>query len=360
MLMCLALVSVATVVMACAAKAGDPAVHFPGQDWDAKSPADAGVDGDKLQAVISMLCEPSQNRSLGPTQEAADFTGVAIKDGCLIATWGKPDYKFDWFSSSKPVLATLLLLAVQEGRLASVDDRLADHGWDLSPKDQSMTYAHLANMTSGYSLPDKPGAAYAYNDYGIRLYAVALDRIFSGEGLNPPAARLLGQLQLQDGDVFSNTNLHVKTSARDFARIGWLWMNRGHWNGQQVLERRFFDQYCRPHVPPELPVSAGKEIDDYLKIGTYGGNNNQHTYGPGLYGFNWWFNQPVPGLGRRNWPAAPPDTFASLGFGGNNMYMFRGSGLLVAARGNWGKSNTDVPTSRTSQIHTVLLEAVKA
>jgi len=360
MFMCLGLVFAAAFAMAFAAMASEPTVYFPRRTWDMKSPADAGVDPSRLQAAIDLLCEPAQNRALGPTQEAADFTGCAIKDGYLIATWGRSDYKYDWKSSSKPMLATLLFFAVQEGKLSSVDDRLADHGWNLSEKDQSMTYAHLANMTSGYSLPDRPGAAYAYNDYGIRLYAVALDRIFGGQGLNPPAARLFGDLQLQDGDVFNNENLHVKTSARDFARIGWLWMNRGLWNGKQVLERRFFDQYLSPHVPPELAISAGKEIDDYLKIGTYGGNNNQHTYGPGLYGFNWWFNAPVPGLGRRNWPVAPPDTFASLGFGGNNMYMFPGRGLLVAARGNWGASNVQPADSRVSQIHRLLLEAVKA
>ena len=38
--------------------------------------------------------------------------GVVIRDGFLVKTWGKPDRRADWASAAKPVMSTLLLLAV--------------------------------------------------------------------------------------------------------------------------------------------------------------------------------------------------------------------------------------------------------
>ena len=75
----------------------------------------------------------------------------------------------------------------------------------------------------------------------------------------------------------------------------------------------------RPQVPGDLPQTEKAETDDYLKIGSYGGGSDHFTkYGPGIYGFNWWFN----GYGRlhpeqRTWPDAPAEIFMSIGFGGN-------------------------------------------
>ena len=42
-----------------------------------------------------------------------------------------------------------------------------------------MTFRHLADMTSGYGRPERPGEAFAYNDYAIQLYQLTLfDRVF--------------------------------------------------------------------------------------------------------------------------------------------------------------------------------------
>ena len=59
-----------------------------------------------------------------------------------------------------------------------MNDLIENQGWDLIAKDAPMTFAHLANMTSGYARGEAPGAAWAYNDYAIKLYAVTLfDRV---------------------------------------------------------------------------------------------------------------------------------------------------------------------------------------
>jgi hypothetical protein len=66
------------------------------------------------------------------------------------------------------------------------------------------------------------------------------------------------------------------------------------------LPTTLYDAYIRPQVPADLPRTRSKS-EDYLKTGTYGGGTDHTPYGPGVYGFNFWFNEkyprePVPGV----------------------------------------------------------------
>ncbi|MEQ1826811.1 MAG: serine hydrolase domain-containing protein, partial [Pirellula sp.] len=139
------------------------------------------------------------SRDLGPS-EILEFTkrvggdGCVVQDGVIIASWGDPNRTGDWASAAKPVLSTLLLLAVQEGKLASLDSKVKDVGWQLSEKDSEMTFRHLANMVSGYACAEPPGAAWGYNDFAIQLYAKSLEKVF-GESLEQVIRTRLAALQ---------------------------------------------------------------------------------------------------------------------------------------------------------------------
>jgi CubicO group peptidase (beta-lactamase class C family) len=165
-------------------------------------------------------------------------------------------------------------------------------------------------------------------------------------------------LQFQDGDLL-NAKGRVVTSPRDFARIGWFWMNRGNWNGRQLLPRRFFDQYMSPQVPQSMPVSMTTKADDYLKIGSYGGKPKPAEWGPGKYGFNWWFNVPEGDSATPILPDVPADTILATGIGGNFMILMPGPDLLVAARGDWGHIRTNKERIQLNANLKLLVEAAR-
>lgn len=301
-------------------------VVFPGAEWQFKQPHELGLDAARLDAVAAAL----------------GGRGCAIKCGYVVKAWGPQAQKGDWASSAKPVLSTLLMFAVHEGRAAGFDQRLVDFGWELAPKDRTMTLRHLANMMSGYARPESPGQAWAYNDYAIQLYQKTLfDRIFRAapeEVFHDP--RRFGALQLEDGFDFRPSNRRMRASVRDFARVAWFWLNRGTWNGKQLLPRSYFDTNMKPQVPGDLPLSREAKTDDYLQIGTYGGESNHFSdAGPGTYGFNWWFNDAGPQDRQAlTWPDAPRDTFMAIGRGGNcSAMMTELQFVVVAADADWGQ-----------------------
>jgi hypothetical protein len=196
-------------------------------------------------------------------------------------------------------------------------------------------------MTSGYARPEKPGEAWSYNDVAIQLYQKTLfDRVYQADpAIVANHGSRFGALGLQDGLTFSPKNRRMSASVRDFARIAWFWLNQGQWNDKQLLPRSYFAEFMRPQVPEDLPITRHADTVDYLKIGTYGGGSNHFSRsGPGIYGFNWWFNHSGRDCpGRLAWPDAPDDTFMAIGAMGNSTAMIPSrAAVLVAAEANWG------------------------
>jgi hypothetical protein len=334
--------------LSCGAVGESPIVHErtdPGRRWETKTPADVGLDAAKLDAIALAL----------------GGRGCLVRHGYVVRTWGDQAQRGDWMSSSKPLLGTLLFFAIQEGKVPSVDVKVKSYGWDLGDKDEAMTFHHLANMISGYARPEPPGTAWAYNDYAINLYRLTLfDRVFHQEPADVVnAPERLGPLQFEDGLSF-NDKTRLIASPRDFARLCWFWRNKGRWQGKSLLPAEFFDNYCRPQVPKDLPHTEEASTDDYLKIGTYGGGSDHFTKsGPGIYGYNFWFNatgRDHPD--RLTWPDAPRDAFMTIGAGGNSAAILPSLDMLiVAAKADWGNPKPGDETSAMNQVMKLAVEA---
>ncbi len=334
----------ACVLVCLSAEAGH--MTFPGAEWERRSPERLGLDAAALDTVAEKL----------------GGRGCIVRDGYVVKTWGDQAERDDWFSSAKPVLSTLLFFALQEGLVKSVDQPIRDFGWPLQGKDEGITFRHLGAMTSGYMRPEGPGEAWSYNDFAIQLYQMTLfDKVFKGDARAvAEALRRLGALHLQDGLEF-NKKRRISASPRDFARICWFWLNRGRWGSKQVLAAHYFDALQRPQVSRNLPVTRDTDQeDDYLGIGSYGGASNHfNDMGPGVYGFNWWFNatggtHPDSAV----WPDAPADLYMSLGAHGNSSVIIPSLRLvLVCARGKWGSHEPGDPASPMNTLLKTLAEA---
>jgi VCBS repeat-containing protein len=321
--------------------------HYPGAVWETRTPAQVGLRSASLDALAV---------SIGGV-------GSVVRNGYMVYTWGDQTAKADWASAAKPVLHTLLAFAIQEDRLESFDEPienwvLAATGGVLRPEDEPITFAQLMNMTSGYANIEAPGVAWAYNDIASNLKNRLIGAIL-GEPLEAQLLTRLAPLQFEDGSLLTTRGGYgISTTTRDFARIGWFWMNRGNWRSDQVLTSAFFDEYMRAQVPGTLPRSAAPDTD-YLNAGTVGGGTDQSAYGPGIYGAAWWFNDTVGTTGLRAWPDAPLDAFQANGHWDREIIvMIPSLNLLVAARGAWGTFVPGDPTSGMNARLRILTQAV--
>lgn len=218
-------------------------------------------------------------------------------------------------SIAKSVVATLVGIAVSEGRL-DLDRAVQSYRPDLAGTAYGrVTLRRLLSMTSG--LTDAPGllpgrAQYYYGDdlrdvvaravqgtrdgtgwryseadvqvlgfvlesaTGMSLSAYLAERLWKPLGMESPA---LWALDREGGT--EKAFCCVSARARDFARLGRLFLDAGRWNGQQLVpaawaERRVVtgirtdDGYLHHHLWWEPPGNEG----DFLAYG----HNGQYLY----------------------------------------------------------------------------------
>jgi CubicO group peptidase (beta-lactamase class C family) len=336
------------------ARADDQPV-YPAADWEKRAPEAVGLSADKLKALA----------------ELAGGRGCVVRHGYLVYTWGDPARSGDIASAVKPVISTLLLLAVQQGKVKGVDARVADFEPRLRAlnrgKDAGITWRHLASQTSGYGLAEAPGEAYAYNDFALALYYDTLTRqVFKQDGTRVLKEQLGDVLGFQDRYTFeafgpNDRPGRLAISVRDLARFGLLYLRGGRWKDRQVLTPVSVQTALSSPVPAGLPRTRGREADILPKQRSLGGGKDQTPAGPGCYSFNWWLNR-TDKAGRRFFTDAPPDTFVASGHGGKRTLWVVPSLDLVVA---WNDAKIDDhdaspgnPKTKCNQAARLMREAV--
>ncbi len=352
----LAIVSLITVFTGEAQRAAAGAPVFPAGDWARRTPEEVGLARDKLKAL-------------------ADLTGgrgCVVRHGYLVYTWGDPTKSGDIASAVKPIISTLLFLAVQGEKIKSVDAKVADaeprlldlnHG-----KDAQITWRHLASHTSGYGLSEAPGAAYAYNDFALALYYDSLTRkVYKQDGTRVLKEQLGDVLGFQDKYTFeafgpNDRPGRLAISVRDLARFGLLYLRGGKWKDKQILKPEFVRLALHSPVPADTPLTKGKNADMLPKQRSLGGSRNITPVGPGFYSFNWWLNG-TDKNGKRLYVDAAPDTFAAMGHGGERaLWVIPSLDLIVAwndAKINDHDASPGNPKTKCNQAARLMRAAVQ-
>lgn len=188
-------------------------------------------------------------------------------------------------SVTKSVLSTLVGIAIAQGRLLGVDEWVADV---LEPARQHPAWAgvrlsHLLTQRSGLerlsdgggdysrmrtllgSDPDwlatalarrraaPPGARFAYSNLDTQLIAAILEARTGIEIQRYAREHLLLPLGIHDG-LWHRVGGHADAAAglslrlQDMLRLGRLWLQRGRWQGRELLGARYLDEAMTDHV----------------------------------------------------------------------------------------------------------------
>ena len=228
---------------------------------------------------------------------------MVVRHGRVVAEgWWRP-YAADRvhlaYSLSKTVTATAVGFLAQEGRL-SLDDRVLDHFPDLdrsavAPGWEDVRVRHCLSMTVGHEEdawgrvfdrmsgtdfgdtgdwvprvfaiePTQPqGTVFAYNQVATYLLAVIV-RQLAGVGVSEVLRpRLLVPLGLPEipwhrdplGRELGFTGAHLRTEA--IASIAQLYLDRGRWDGRQLLSESWVDEATRAFGPLNEDPNADED-----------------------------------------------------------------------------------------------------
>ncbi len=193
------------------------------------------------------------------------------------------------FSMAKTVLTLMLGIAIEQGHIKSLDQPLTDFlpEFKNDPIGTKSTIGQLSWMNSGYEWTEhyytpfsptvelyygddvidfllnrefsaKPGSFWEYSSASTQLLGIALLRALKAAGVADNLSDYLSQtlwqpMQMNDDALWHTDNngmelvyCCVNTNARNFAKLGLLMLNKGQWQGQQLVPSDFIERMITP------------------------------------------------------------------------------------------------------------------
>ncbi|WFU82167.1 serine hydrolase [Bradyrhizobium sp. CIAT3101] len=250
---------------------------------------------DKQGLNAALLCAMDQGISGGKLADVDDI--VVIRHGVLVYERYydyphqmnyDPTTRHNGYSMTKSVVSLLVGIAMDRGLIRDLDAPISSYlpdyaGLGASDKDR-ITLRHLLTMSAGLGAERAPGVSFQYNNAETELIGTILKKI-TGKGVDVLAQEnIFAPLGIKDVAWYKNPVSGLPTSAsglslrpRDWAKIGQLVLNRGAWQGKQIVSASWVDQSTAEHIK---------------------------TTEPNSYGYQWWVGRSQDGDRTIEWAAA--------------------------------------------------------
>jgi CubicO group peptidase (beta-lactamase class C family) len=298
-------------------------------------------------AILKGFAHEPYHKILGPTKKRGGPAGLILKNGYQIASWGDIKRVDMTFSVTKSYLSTVAGLAVDQN-LISTKEKVSTTVWDTTfdgSHNQQITWEHLLNQSSDWSgtlwgghdwadRPPKegsiddwknrdfytPGTRFEYNDVRVNLLAYSLlqvwrkplPQVLKEHIMDPIGASTTWRWFGYDNSWTDLDGHHVQSvsggghsgggifiNALDHARFGLLFLNKGAWNGKQLISQDWIEK---------ATASSPAQVN---------------------YGYMWWLNKKGT---SRFWEGVPENVFYAAGFGGNFIVIVPDEELVIVTR----------------------------
>ena len=333
--------------------------HSQKNEWQTSEPEDVGINSQKINRMVSSI-QDSTYKGI--------HSVVIIKDGKLVFEKYFPGYQFNYMgkrfrgkltnfniktihnlaSVTKSVTALLFGIAMDQGFIKSVNEKAVNYfpkySFESFEKWKEITLHHLLTMTSGFKwnehdifyselendiiqifvVPDplkyifskpvvhKPGNKWYYNGGGTNLIGeiiqetsgLRLDKFAEKYLFNPLGITQYKWIYIKPDIVYATGDL--KLTPRALAKLGYLVLNDGTWNGQRIISSEWLKKMIQEHW------------------------SFSETEG---YGYQWWLR--THQLGSKQ-----IDSYYASGWGGQNILVFPSlNTVVVFTAGNYDTQN---------------------
>jgi CubicO group peptidase (beta-lactamase class C family) len=303
---------------------------FPGADWETSSPEAEGMSAAPLDNVDAYCVE----HKCGAV--------VIVRHGKIVWErywngWTQASTDNSW-SMAKSVTSALVGIAINEGKIKGVDESASDFipQWRNDTRNE-ITIGDLLSMESGlnwtmtYTPPvgdtikmlqsndqvayalnrqtyREPGTDWYYADGDTEAFSRILN-VATGMSVSEYAQqKLFGPIGMQKPNWLTDnagqemTYCCIMSTARDFARFGYLYLRNGKWGDKQVVPA----DWVKTSTEPSQIENTG-------------------------YGYYWWL---------LDLPNAPKDLFAAIGFATKRIYVIPSLDIVAVRLGegddlNW-------------------------
>jgi len=287
------------------ANADDPnlqEVLWPTKSWQTSTPEQQGMDSARLARLIEAVGTYKQD-SL-----------TIIRHGRIVADAYYapyvPDVSHDLRSVTKSVVGTLTAILLKKGNLDSVDhpvvDLLSDKQiQETDARKKSITVQNLLDMNSGiewveklytpeetimrmYESPNRtafvlsqpmanaPGASFYYNSGNPYLLSSLITRTTGQSAFDFAKKELFEPLGIKsakwgkvDAQGVTDGEAGLSLSPHDMARIGYLYLHNGQWDGKQIIPPSWVERAQSGPVDATFGFHYGNLWWSYPEKGAY-------------------------------------------------------------------------------------------
>ncbi|MBI5667043.1 MAG: serine hydrolase [Chloroflexi bacterium] len=258
--------------------------YWPTDGWREHLPEAVGLDAARLDAMNRHIQERLPHI----------YSVLVVRHGSLAFEQYyqgfHADIPFEVASVTKSVTSALVGIALEQRYLRSIQQRLVEffpefYSDSLDSQVKDITIEHLLTMSSGFHWSEDapwfwprsgswmrfaagmtiiypPGEQFAYNTPATHLLSGILTRatgtplaeytqrnLFDPLGIAPPE-------WMTDPEGYTTGAHGLRLRARDMAKLGYLYLNRGEWDGQQLVPADWVDISTRRHITGGFPQQA--------------------------------------------------------------------------------------------------------
>ena len=283
-----------------------PDTYWPTGGWRTSTPEEQDLDSKYLSEMLDAIKEQKLNlHSL-----------LVIRHGYIVSETYAPsdgqDNKHELYSCTKSFISTLIGIALDQGLLDSLNRPVTglfpESTFDnLDTLKKDMTVENLLTMTSGLGweegdtaymgmyrsrdwvkyvmdLPMKvqPGTQFNYCTGCSHVLSAIIQKATGAKSSDFAAKNLFKPLGISDvswetdpsGISFGGWG--IRMTARDMAKLGYLYLHQGKWDGQQIVSTKWVETATRKHVSTDNSLDYGYQwwivptLQAYAALGRYG------------------------------------------------------------------------------------------
>lgn len=327
--------------------------YFPTDGWQSMSPEMLGLDPVKLDAAINFSTASSNTQAV-----------MVVRHGYVAAEEyfsGSASTRHESYSMAKSFSSTLIGIAIDQGLVASVDEKLCTYYptyWDCADTSDprgKITIDHALNISTGLRWSENwRSDATGTNDVFLASVAGMLETVLGREAVEEPGTHMrystgdpsllsgvfemaagksaleygqdvlfgpLGMSGIQwgsDGQGRTTTYAGMQATAQEYAKLGLLFLNKGKWDGEQIVSEAWVDKTTQGPEPCTDWYRYLWHQNPPARLGTQPATCGDLHCPPTAYA------------------DLPPDTFFAEGINGQFIFIIPSTDMVVVRLANDG------------------------